>query len=167
MSISKMKRPRENSIRNVQEFRHDTYKLKAKLAEPTICPVCGACYRKGRWVWAERPEGEVEEHKCPACQRIEDCYPAGELTLRGAFVKAHHDEISNLVRNTEELERGEHPMNRIMAIEEDGDSLVVLTTDLHLPRRIGEALQHAWDGDLDMHYDDEGYFVRVNWRRDA
>lgn len=165
--MGKLDHQKGNRIRNVQEFRHDTYKLKGKLAEPTVCPSCGACYIKGRWTWADRPEGDVNEHKCPACLRIEDCYPAGELTLRGAFVKAHHDEISNLVRNTEEQERANHPLNRVMAIEEDGDAMVVLTTDIHLPRRIGDAVNNAWNGDLETHYDEEGYFVRVSWQRDA
>jgi len=35
-----------------------------------------------------------------------------------------------------------------------------------LPRRIGEALSSAWKGVLDMHYDEEGYFIRLTWRRD-
>ena len=35
-------------------------------------------------------------------------------------------------------EKREHPLNRIMAIEREGDALVVKTTDIHLPRRIGD-----------------------------
>jgi len=35
-----------------------------------------------------------------------------------------------------------------------------------LPRRIAEALNSAWNGKLDMHYDEEGYFIRLAWRRD-
>ena len=42
---------------------------------------------------------------------------------------------------------------------------MVTTTDLHLPRRIGEALKSAFDGTLDLDYDEDGYFVRVNWSR--
>jgi NMD protein affecting ribosome stability and mRNA decay len=159
--------PRSRHIHDLREVRHDTYKLKAKLPEPTVCPSCGACYIRGRWIWAERPEGDVNEHKCPACLRTEDNYPAGEVRLRGAFVKAHHGEIANLVRNTEAQERAEHPLNRIMAIEDDGDAMIVLTTDIHLPRRIGDAVNNAWNGDLETHYDDDGYFVRVTWQRDA
>jgi len=165
MSETERKRPRGNRVRTVQEFRHDTYKLTAKLPEPTICPTCGACYVKGRWVWQSRPEGDVHEHTCPACQRIADRYPAGVITLSGAFVDAHRDEILNLVSNAEAAERAEHPLNRIMAIEEDGNAVVISTTDVHLPRRIGKALHDAWHGDLDVHYDEEGYFARVGWYR--
>jgi hypothetical protein len=53
-----------------------------------------------------------------------------------------------------------------MKIEDMGDQIVVTTTEIHLPRRIGEALKSAFDGDLDFNYDEDGYFVRVGWRRD-
>lgn len=153
-------------IRNLRQKRHDTYKLRGKLAEPTVCPSCGASYRKGRWTWAEPPPGAVHSHLCQACQRIDDRYPAGELAIRGGFVASHKEEILNLARNTEEQEKTEHPLNRIMDIEDSGDGIKITTTDIHLPRRIAEALVSAWEGELDMHYDDEGYFIRLNWHRD-
>ena len=40
------------------------------------------------------------------------------------------------------------------------------TTDIHLPRRIGEAVKRAFHGTLDEHFDEGGYFVRVNWVSD-
>ncbi|MDF2781538.1 MAG: ATPase, partial [Geminicoccaceae bacterium] len=40
-----------------------------------------------------------------------------------------------------------------MDIEERDGALVVRTTDIHLPRRIGEALHHAYRGELDFHYE--------------
>lgn len=153
-------------IRNVQERRHDTYKLRGKLQEPTVCPQCGANYRKGRWTWDQAPDGETNSQLCQACQRIDDRYPAGELAIQGTFVAAHKQEILNLAKNIEEAEKAEHPLNRIMDIEELDDGLRITTTDIHLPRRIGEALNNAWNGELDMHYDEEGYFIRLAWRRD-
>jgi RecG-like helicase len=64
------------------------------------------------------------------------------------------------------LEKAEHPLHRIMDIQETNDGFVVTTTDIHLPRRIGEALHRAYHGTLDFHYDDEAYLLRVNWTRD-
>ena len=78
----------------------------------------------------------------------------------------HKAEILNLVHNHEMKENAEHPLHRIMGIEEHPNSIVVSTTDIHLPQRIGESLHHAHKGELDIHYDEEGYFVRVNWVRD-
>ena len=39
-------------------------------------------------------------------------------------------------------------------------------TDIHLPLRIGHAIVDAYKGDLDTHYDREGYFVRIRWSRE-
>jgi hypothetical protein len=32
-----------------------------------------------------------------------------------------------------------------------------------LPRRIVEAVKRAFDDDVEMHFDEGGHFVRVNW----
>ncbi len=50
-----------------------------------------------------------------------------------------------------------------MTIEDRAEGLVVLTTDAHLPRRIGEALKHAHHGELDMQYDQDEDFIRITW----
>ena len=76
-------------------------------------------------------------------------------------------EILHLACHQEEQEKPEHPLHRIMAIDEQGDAIVVRTTDIHLPRRIGEALQHAYHGELDFRYEEETYFLRVHWTRDG
>jgi NMD protein affecting ribosome stability and mRNA decay len=140
----------------------DPYKRTKKLSEPTCCPRCGAVYRDGRWQWGPTP-ADAHEELCQACHRIQDAYPAGVVTLRGRVVQEHGAEMINLARNQERAEKEEHPLNRIMSVEEKPDSIVINTTDIHLPRRIGEALKRAYHGELDMHFDEHGYFVRVDW----
>jgi hypothetical protein len=71
------------------------------------------------------------------------------------------------VRNQEELEKGERPLHRVMDIEEEPGRIVVSTTDIHLPRRIGKAVHKAYKGDLDLRYEKETYFLRVNWTRES
>ena len=144
----------------------DPYQARQKLQEPTCCRQCGAVYHHGRWQWGQRPDG-AHEDLCPACHRINDKLPAGILTLHGALTPHRKDEIIRLARNQEETEKGEHPLNRIISVEETDEGLVISTTDIHLPRRIGEALEHAFHGELDMHYDEAGYFVRADWRPPA
>jgi hypothetical protein len=156
----------QRSDRTIRERVHDPYKTRLKLPEPTVCPQCGALYHAGRWTWAERPTGEVHEELCQACHRANDRYPAGLLTLRGAFIAAHKGEILELARNTEKKETGEHPLHRIMGVDERSDEVEITTTDIHLPRRIGEALHRAFEGDFDFHYDEEGYFLRASWVRE-
>ncbi len=156
----------ERGDRLMRERVHDPYKTRLKLPDPTLCPQCRAVYSKGRWHWVERPE-QPHEELCQACHRINDDYPAGTLTLSGGFLGKHKTEIVGLARRQEELEKGEHPLNRIMAIEDEDGTIVITTTDIHLPRRIGEALFDAYEGELDFHYEEEAYSIRVSWRRDG
>ena len=150
--------------RMVQEYQHDTYKHKGKPKEPTVCPQCSAVFHKGRWTWDSRP-AQAHEAVCPACHRINDKYPKGMLTLKGPYFAANRAEVLNVARNEEAKEKKEHPLVRIMAIEERHEGTVITTTDDHLPHRIGEALHHAYDGEFSFHYDEGEQFVRANWTR--
>ena len=170
-----MKLPRKSNIGQdsqrrdqlIRERVHDPYKTRLKLKDPTVCPQCGAVYRSDRWTWDKlAPDEHPHEELCQACHRINDEYPAGEVRLHGSFVQSHRDEIINLARNTQKVETEEHPLHRIIGINEEDGDILITTTDIHLPRRIGQALFAAWEGDFDFHYDEEGYFVRVNWSRD-
>ncbi len=140
----------------------DPLQAQQKLPEPTVCPQCGAIYRHGRWQWGRKPD-EAREIVCPACRRIKDGSPAGSVTLHGGFARQHRAEIVGLVRNEEAAETREHPLNRVIAIAEADDGLVVFTTDIHLPRRIGAALKRAFHGEVNLHFDEAEYFVRVDW----
>ena len=151
--------------RLIRERVHDPYKARRKPSEPAVCPDCGAVYADGRWNWQERPHNAVEE-PCPACQRMKDDYPAGILSLGGKFLEKHREEILNLARNEEEQEKAEHPLHRIMNIDEEKGHIIIKTTDIHLPRRIGEAVCSAYGGKLDFHYEEESYFIRINWCRE-
>lgn len=150
--------------RLIREYRHDTYKATHKPREPTVCPACGAVYHRGRWHWAEKPE-DAHQALCPACARIHDHYPAGYINLRGGFLREHRDDIVNLVRNIETREKAEHPLKRIMNIEEEDGGLLITTTDLHLAKSIGDGIQHAWHGELDYKYADESNIIHIAWER--
>jgi NMD protein affecting ribosome stability and mRNA decay len=150
--------------RLIQEYEHDTYKNRGKLPEPTVCKECGAVFQKGRWQWASRPD-QAHETLCPACHRTHDRYPGGYLTLDGPFLAEHRAEILHRVRNVEEREKNQHPLRRIMAIEDGGEALTITTTDMQLARTLGEAVNDAYKGDLDYHYTEESNILRVNWRR--
>ncbi|MBN9511687.1 MAG: ATPase [Alphaproteobacteria bacterium] len=143
----------------------DPYKRTAKLQEPTVCPQCGAVYHHGRWQWAAPPPG-AHSAVCQACHRVNDNFPAGILAIGGRFALRHRDEIRRIVQRQEEIEKPEHPFNRIIRLRDEPGGIVVTTTDVHLPRRIGEALKAAYDGALTLDYDEDGYFLRARWQRD-
>jgi NMD protein affecting ribosome stability and mRNA decay len=153
--------------RLLRERVHDPYRAGEKLRQKIRCPDCGVTYRNGRWVWPETESRGLMQQLCPACRRIDDRYPAGELVIAGDFIEAHEDEILATIRHVAEAEVSEHPLNRIMAIDEDDGVLVISTTDLHLPHRIAHALRDAWGGTMKTHYDLGGCFTRVLWERDT
>ncbi len=153
--------------RLMQEHIHDPYKTAHKLPEPTVCPECGAVFHEGRWQWMTPAPASAHRTSCQACHRIRDKYPAGRVTLSGGFVRGHEAELLSLARHQETAEKQAHPQHRILLIEETPDSIVIETTDLHLPHRIAAAVEHAYHGELKLHYDEEGYFLRADWQREA
>ncbi|NMT65357.1 BCAM0308 family protein [Marinobacter orientalis] len=153
--------------RLIKEENHDPYMTGSKPKEPAACPECGAVFHKGRWQWPEEQVGEANDVMCPACERIRDDIPAGVLTLSGGFLLAHRKEIMNLIENKVEEEKAQHPMKRMMGVEDGPEGgLIVKFTDRHLPRGTGEAIESAYDGELDIQYVKEAGLVRVYWNRD-
>ena len=149
----------------LQERNHDPYRAQAKLKGPARCTGCGATYVNGHWRWQGVMPPPQTETACPACRRVKDRYPAGELTISGSFVESHRSEIESLIRNTVDTESKEHPLHRIMELKRRKGAIIIKTTDVHLTHRIGHALKDAWGGALATHYDDHGYYARVNWER--
>lgn len=146
----------------LQEAVHDSYKTKGKLPDHTLCPDCGAVFHAGHWQWLAKPK-EAHQAYCPACHRIRDHFPAGYVSLSGDFFAAHEQEILQMIRNHEVREKAEHPLQRIMDIEKTEHATMVTTTDIHLARGIGDALHHAYQGELEFHYNPEQNLLRVNW----
>lgn len=150
--------------RGQHDNRKDPYRPNEKMPGPIVCPDCRAVFHRGRWQWAAAPD-DARQRRCEACQRIHDKFPAGTLTLTGAFTVAQASEVEALARHQEKSEMADHPLNRIMSIEHRAaDTVVITTTDLHLPRRIARAIRKAFGGHLDEHYEKDGDTVRIAWR---
>jgi len=155
--------PRREQL--IDDPRHDSYKARGKLPDPTRCPECRAVFQKGRWTWNGARSADVHEQLCPACQRARDGFPGGYVTLGGEYLAAHRDEILNLVRNCEAEEKARHPLQRIIAIRNVDGGVLVTTTDAHLARRIAEHVHDACKGSLALQYSKEENLVRANWMR--
>lgn len=148
------------------KFGKDAYREERRHPpEPSVCTGCGVVFDAGRWAWITPVPKGASELLCPACQRERDGFPAGVITLEGAFLAGHLDEILGLVKNQEEAERAEHPLNRIMRQEESEGVVTIATTDIHLPRRILEALHRAYEGEMDFQYGDDESSLRGRWAR--
>lgn len=146
-------------------YRKTTKRVEKKRAEPTVCSSCKAIYQEGRWVWSRVANPTGKPALCPACERIRDEFPAGEVRISGPFALEHRDEILARARHVEEREKAEHVLQRIMGVKDEGESVVITTTDEHLAHAIGKALHDAFKGELDAPWAQKGELMRVRWHR--
>ena len=160
----RIRSPQKRIDRLIKEKRKDTYMANNTLHELSLCTECGAIYTNGRWTWKE-VEGTKFETICPACKRTTDRYPAGYIEIKGKFFSRHSNEISNLIKNTEKLEKTERPLERIMSLYSDKNKAILTTTGIHIARRIGEALFRSYQGAFNFQYADGDKSIRVYWER--
>jgi hypothetical protein len=96
---------------------------------------------------------------------VQDRIPAGIVDIRGTFFDDHRNEMLGLVRNVASLEKGEHPLERVISIRERRGLVRILTTGIHIARRIGDALSRSYQGTLSLDYADDEKGVLVTWER--
>lgn len=155
-------RPLVRHDRLIEEDIHDPCRPRKNAGAPAVCPECRAIFHEGRWCWGDAPP-DANEETCPACHRERDNFPAGFLRLGGRYFVTHRDEIIHLIRRIEARERQEHPLKRIIGIQEEDGTAVVTTTDILLARGLGQAIQRCFQGSLSMHYKPSENYVRVSW----
>jgi hypothetical protein len=148
--------------RNVKPKAHDPYRHRLKTEDALVCKECGVVYHDGRWYWGAPPLCDEKSCVCPACQRVRDRYPAGTIRLHGLPSK-YRDEILRMIRNTEEREKQEHPLERLIDIEDEADDLVVTTTGTHLGRCIAGDLRRRFHRGVTVRYPEEENLIQVDW----
>jgi hypothetical protein len=153
---------KDHPARNVQPKGHDPYRRDRKHAGAFVCESCGVVEHAGKWAWGAPPLAELSSGLCPACQRIRDNYPAGTLRLRGACLE-HLEEIRGLLANQEQAEKQEHPLERLMAIEEGEGEVTVTTTGVHLAKRITSALERRFHAKAEIRRPDEQELMFVEF----
>jgi hypothetical protein len=100
----------------------------------------------------------------PAFDARPDRHEAGgRLTLQGDFFASHRDEVLALVRSREAHYTAQDSAKRILAIESQGDGVLVTTAEPHLAEAIAHALHDAFKGDL--HFESRERPLRASWRR--
>lgn len=138
----------------------------AKAAGGLVCADCGVIQHAGRWYWGAPPLAELEQGRCPACQRVRERYPAGTLRLPLGSV-AERTEILQLIRNVEKHEKAEHPLERLMEVEESDGRIVVTTTGIHLARQLAHKLAKRFHRPARFRYADGEDLVHVDWEESA
>jgi NMD protein affecting ribosome stability and mRNA decay len=150
----------------------DPYLPAGGRAEVAVCTTCKAIYQNKRWFYDDAlyskyyQQETTNEVTCPGCQKVQDHYYEGVLTLEGEFLAGHRDEIITLLQREADRVTQKSPLDRIIQmVSEGGDRLVVETTTEKLAQRLGKAVYRAYKGDLDFRWSHMNKFVRVYWSR--
>lgn len=104
---------------------------------------------------------------CPACEQMRAGVPNGFVYVYGNFFATHCDEVEQLLRNEAARAGEDNPLARIMEWERsDIDTLVLSTSTEHLAKRLGQALEKAFSGQVHYDFSHENKLARVRWHRD-
>jgi hypothetical protein len=150
------------------EVDRDSYLPRQTPKGIIQCTGCGAFYFKRHWT-LNPPSGfsnPVHSHPvyCPACMKIKDRYPSGELHILGVET-AERAEIVRILRNEEERARTKNPLERIMRIHMENGGWKVETTTEKLAQRLGRSLSKARGGKVAYKWGHNNKFLRVVWEK--
>jgi hypothetical protein len=156
------KRLKEHIPRIVKPKHHDTYVHRKKSADAFVCDQCGVVSFGGKWRWGAPPLADVHGGLCPACERIRDRYPAGTLTIPASLV-GDREELIGLIGNIERRESAEHPLERVIRIEESEEGATVTTTGIHLARCLASKLSRRFGRKAKLRYPEEQHLLFASW----
>lgn len=166
-----MKGPRIVKKKSINTEK-DPYLTALGPDDMAVCKRCGAIYHKKRWTLGKedmiaRAEKKRVDVICPACQKIKDNFAEGFVTIQGNFLKAHKDEMLNLVRNKEKRAIRYNPLDRIIEIKERRGAIDITTTTEKLAQRIGQMIKKAFDGQVEYKWSSDVKLARVVWTRNG
>ena len=157
------------------DIERDTYQPKKSPQGTLQCRGCGALYYHRHWTlqppsragnWSQA-QAELQPVFCPACLKIRDQYPSGELRVSGVEAQ-ERGEIMRILRNEEARAREKNPLERIMTIEaNDRLGWNVKTTTEKLAQRLGRSLCKARGGTVRFHWSHNNKFVHVLWSKES
>jgi hypothetical protein len=152
------------------DVERDAYLPKLTPKGVIQCTGCGVFYHQRHWQ-LEAPAGfnySVHPHPiyCPACRKIKERYPSGELSLRGVET-TERQEILRILRNEEEQARNKNPLERIMRVAQQNGEWKVETTTEKLAQRLGRSVRKARGGTLAYKWSHNNKFLRVVWEQKA
>ena len=159
-----------NTLYKKSHIERDMYLPRLDPKGVIQCSGCGAFHYRRHWTLTP-PGGfssQIHSHLvfCPACRKIQDRFPGGELTLRGVEAE-NRGEIVRILRNEESRAREKNPLERIMRMDAANGGWRIETTTEKLAQRLGRSVRKARGGKLQYKWGHNNKFARVVWCRDA
>ena len=155
-----------NTLYKKAHIERDMYLPRLDPKGVIQCSGCGAFHHRRHWTLTPPAGFSGQIHSqlffCPACRKIQDKFPGGELTLRGVEVE-NRGEIARILRNEESRARQKNPLERIMRMDAANGGWRVETTTEKLAQRLGRSIKKARGGKLAYKWGHNNKFVRVVW----
>jgi len=152
------------------DIHRDTFLPRRSPKEIIQCSGCGAFYHRRHWTLVPpagfNPPVHVHPIYCPACRKIKERCPSGEVDLLGVGA-GDRGEVLRILRNEERRAREKNPLERIMRLEGTREGWKVETTTEKLAQRLGRALGKARGGKVAYRWSHNNKFLRVLWRNEA
>ena len=152
------------------DIDRDTFLPRRSPKEIIQCSGCGAFYHRRHWTLVSpagfNPPVHVHPIYCPACRKIKQRRPSGEVDLSGVGA-GDRGEVLRILRNEERRAREKNPLERIMRLEGTREGWKVETTTEKLAQRLGRALCKARGGKVAYRWSHNNKFLRVLWRNEA
>jgi NMD protein affecting ribosome stability and mRNA decay len=165
------KRYKSASFKKRVDTETDSYLAKGAPGKMVVCHGCHALSTGRRWYQDEAvyakllTAGTAKEVFCPACEKIRDGYPGGQVVLKGPFLTEHREEILHLITNEEKRAREVNPLHRIMSLREENGQCEITTTNEKLAQRIGREIHKACGGSVAYGWSHNNKYLRVHWER--
>jgi hypothetical protein len=155
-----------NTLYKKSHVERDMYLPRLDPKGVIQCSGCGAFHHRRHWSLTLPAgfSGQIHKHLvfCPACRKIHDRFPGGELTMRGVEA-GNRREIARILLNEESRAREKNPLERIMRMDAAGGGWRVETTTEKLAQRLGRSIKKARGGKLAYKWGHNNKFVRVVW----
>jgi len=159
---------RYNTFYKKSHIERDRYLPRLDPKGIIQCSGCGAFHHRRHWTLIAPADFSSQVHRdlvfCPACRKIQDRFPGGELTLLG-IENENREEISRILRNEESRAREKNPLERIMSMQAAQGGWRVETTTEKLAQRLGRSIHKARGGQVDYKWGHNNKFVRVVWEK--
>ncbi|MBI2180331.1 MAG: hypothetical protein HYU31_05870 [Deltaproteobacteria bacterium] len=101
------------------DIHRDTFLPRRSPKEIIQCSGCGAFYHRRHWTLVSpagfNPPVHVHPIYCPACKKIKERCPSGEVDLLGVGA-GDRGEVLRILRNEERRAREKNPLERIMRL---------------------------------------------------
>jgi NMD protein affecting ribosome stability and mRNA decay len=157
--------------RGREKTSQDPFVYDKGLKDPSLCKNCFNFFHNNRWEHDPRRYKELKESAdvnwvlCPSCRKTKEGYVEGFLTLAGAYLWEHEEEIRQLLDNEAARIFSRNPLERVIRTVREEDRLIVETTGQKLAEHLGKALHRAHQGEFKVQWDGCPEVCRVSWER--